>query len=143
MEWINIEHKGQPKNDGWYLAYDGITFDRMLYKNKKWISQHKTYKSGNITQNVATRDDLTEYIIHYSNVKLPITISEPKTDDNTSDTNLNIGCVSNSYMKDCLIQDSCFSFKTKRCNKNCKLYQQLLLTSYTKKRFWFGFAALF
>jgi hypothetical protein len=27
------------------------------------------------------------------------------------------------YAIDCLIQDSCKSFKTKRCSINCKLYQ--------------------
>ena len=29
---------------------------------------------------------------------------------------------SNCYAADCLIQDSCKSFKTERCNKECKLY---------------------
>ena len=35
---------------------------------------------------------------------------------------LTIPAVSNCYMADCLIQDSCMSFKTERCNKECKLY---------------------
>lgn len=30
--------------------------------------------------------------------------------------------VSNCYMADCLIQDSCLRFKQKGCNKDCKLY---------------------
>ena len=30
--------------------------------------------------------------------------------------------VSNCYMVDCLIQDSCFRFKQQGCNKDCKLY---------------------
>jgi len=30
--------------------------------------------------------------------------------------------VSNCYADDCLIQSSCSSFKTDRCNKECKLY---------------------
>jgi len=34
----------------------------------------------------------------------------------------NIPYVSNCYADDCLIQDSCKSFKTERCNKRCKLY---------------------
>jgi len=30
--------------------------------------------------------------------------------------------VSNCYMADCLIQDSCRRFKQQGCNKDCKLY---------------------
>ena len=33
-----------------------------------------------------------------------------------------IANVSNCYADDCLIQSSCSSFKTERCNKECKLY---------------------
>jgi hypothetical protein len=35
---------------------------------------------------------------------------------------LNLHPVVNCYAEDCLIQDACKSFKTKRCNKECKLY---------------------
>ena len=31
-------------------------------------------------------------------------------------------CVNKCYAADCLIQDSCKSFKTERCNKECKRY---------------------
>ena len=35
---------------------------------------------------------------------------------------LTIPDVSNCYMADCLIQDSCLRFKQQGCNKDCKLY---------------------
>ena len=40
----------------------------------------------------------------------------------TSERQLTIPDVSNCYMADCLIQDSCLRFKQKGCNKDCKLY---------------------
>ena len=36
--------------------------------------------------------------------------------------NCNIPHVSNCYMADCLIQDSCLRFKQQGCDKDCKLY---------------------
>jgi len=43
-------------------------------------------------------------------------------DVDTSEGQLIIPDVSNCYMADCLIQDSCLRFKQKGCNKDCKLY---------------------
>lgn len=43
-------------------------------------------------------------------------------DVDTSEVQLTIPDVSNCYMADCLIQDSCLRFKQKGCNKDCKLY---------------------
>jgi len=40
----------------------------------------------------------------------------------TSERQLTIPDVSNCYMADCLIQDSCLRFKQKGCKKDCKLY---------------------
>lgn len=40
----------------------------------------------------------------------------------TSEGQLTIPDVSNCYMDDCLIQDSCLRFKQQGCNKDCKLY---------------------
>jgi len=40
----------------------------------------------------------------------------------TSEKQLTIPDVSNCYMADCLIQDSCLRFKQQGCNKDCKLY---------------------
>ena len=40
----------------------------------------------------------------------------------TSEEKLTIPDVSNCYMADCLIQDSCLKFKQQGCNKYCKLY---------------------
>lgn len=40
----------------------------------------------------------------------------------TSERQLTIPDVSNCYMADCLIQDSCLRFKQQGCNKDCKLY---------------------
>jgi len=36
---------------------------------------------------------------------------------------LGLPSVTHSYADDCLIQDSCKSFKTERCSKECKLYK--------------------
>ena len=45
-------------------------------------------------------------------------LAEPSNENGA----LPIPDVSNCYAADCLIQDSCKSFKTERCNKECKLY---------------------
>ena len=42
--------------------------------------------------------------------------------DSTGERQSNIPDVSNCYMADCLIQDSCLRFKQQGCNKDCKLY---------------------
>ena len=51
----------QPKKDGWYLAYD-MNWDRVLYKNGKWIAQTKTRHKGKMTD-VMIRDDITDHVI--------------------------------------------------------------------------------
>jgi len=35
-----------PKKDGWYLAWDGLNWDRMLWKNKKWFAITKTLETA-------------------------------------------------------------------------------------------------
>jgi len=61
----------QPKKDGWYLAYD-MNWDRVLYKNGKWIAQTKTRHTGNPftfsggidrhCTDVMIRDDITAHV---------------------------------------------------------------------------------
>ena len=47
---------------------------------------------------------------------------ERRQNADTSERQLTIPDVSNCYMADCLIQDSCLRFKQQGCNKDCKLY---------------------
>ena len=46
------------------------------------------------------------------------------TQQGSWDTPIKILCVkcSKNYVQDCLLQDSCKSFKTERCTIKCKLY---------------------
>jgi hypothetical protein len=47
-----------PKKDGWYLAHD-MEWERVLFKNGRWISQSKTKHTGPHTE-ILIRDDITE-----------------------------------------------------------------------------------
>jgi hypothetical protein len=49
-----------PKKDGWYLAYD-MEWERVLFKNGRWISQSKTKHTGPHTE-ILIRDDITEHV---------------------------------------------------------------------------------
>ncbi len=62
-EWISVKNK--EIEEGWYLAWDGITWDKMLYKNKKWIAQTKRELNPEAICPGMTRDDMTEYVTHY------------------------------------------------------------------------------
>ena len=62
-KWISVKNK--EIEEGWYLAWDGITWDKMLYKNKKWIAQTKRELDPEAICPGMTRDDMTEYVTHY------------------------------------------------------------------------------